>query len=288
MRGEHVVGKTKTGKAQAIGTQSWVQDKIDAGDIEGGMASGHTGTSIFDPVLCELVYRWFCPADGLVLDPFAGGSVRGLVASCLGRRYVGIDLRPEQIAANVAQMAIATGPKPDWRCGDSSEMGKVLDDVRADLLFSCPPYWNLEIYSDDARDLSTMGVDDFFTTQAKIIKQAVARLKADRFAVWVVGDVRDKDGYYVNLPGRTVEAFIAAGARLYNEAILVTAAGSLPMRVLRQFTAGRKLGKMHQNVLVFCKGDWRKAVRACGAVEFGDIAGADGGDPAAQFGRVMP
>lgn len=36
-----------------------------------------TGTSIFDPVICEIAYRWFCPPGGTVLDPFAGGSVRG-------------------------------------------------------------------------------------------------------------------------------------------------------------------------------------------------------------------
>jgi DNA modification methylase len=30
-------------------------------------------------------------AAGLVLDPFAGGSVRGIVANKLGRRYCGID-----------------------------------------------------------------------------------------------------------------------------------------------------------------------------------------------------
>ena len=41
------------------------------------------GTSIFDPVLCELVYRWFCPSKGKILDPFAGGSVRGIVAAHL-------------------------------------------------------------------------------------------------------------------------------------------------------------------------------------------------------------
>ena len=40
-----------------------------------------SGTSIFDPVLCELAYRWFCPPGGTVLDPFAGGSVRGIVSS---------------------------------------------------------------------------------------------------------------------------------------------------------------------------------------------------------------
>ena len=44
------------------------------------------GTSIFDPVLCEIAYRWFCPPAGRVLDPFAGGSVRGIVAALLGRR----------------------------------------------------------------------------------------------------------------------------------------------------------------------------------------------------------
>ena len=58
---------------------------------------------------------------------------------------------------------------------------------------------------------------------------------------------------------------------LYNEAILVTAVGSLPIRVGRQFSAGRKLGKTHQNVLVFVKGDWRKATAACGPVEICDF-----------------
>lgn len=61
------------------------------------------GVSIFDPVLTELAYRWFSPPGGHVLDPFAGGSVRGIVASALGRPYTGVELRPEQVAANQAQ-----------------------------------------------------------------------------------------------------------------------------------------------------------------------------------------
>jgi hypothetical protein len=58
---------------------------------------------------------------------------------------------------------------------------------------------------------------------------------------------------------------------LYNEAILVTAVGSLPIRVGRQFEAGRKLGKTHQNVLVFLKGDARRATAAIGPVESGEV-----------------
>lgn len=76
--------------------------------------------------------------------------------------------------------------------------------------------------------------------------------------------MRDTQGFYVNLPGRTVGAFEAAGARFYNEAILVTAVGSLLIRTGRQFTAAPKLGRTHQSVLVFVKGDPRRATEPCG------------------------
>lgn len=53
-----------------------------------------TGTSIFDPVLCELMYKWFTPREGsIIIDPFAGGSVRGVVAEQCGYQYRGIELR---------------------------------------------------------------------------------------------------------------------------------------------------------------------------------------------------
>src|SRR6476659_4884948 len=100
---------------------------------------GSTGTSIFDPVLCEIAYRWFCPPGGTVLAPFAGGSVRGIVASRLGRRYVGIELRPEQVAANRAQLALGAEPFPEWLIGDARDLSLLPADVEADLIFSCPP-----------------------------------------------------------------------------------------------------------------------------------------------------
>jgi hypothetical protein len=43
----------------------------------------------------------------------------------------------------------------------------------------------------------------------------------------------------------------------------VTAVGSLPVRTGKQFKASRKLGKTHQNLLVFVKGDPKKAAAAC-------------------------
>ena len=140
-------------------------------------------------------------------------------------------------------------------------------DAEADFVFSCPHYGDLEVYSENPLDLSTMSRAGFLAAYRAIIAAAVGKLKPDRFACFVVGDYRDKRGFYCNFVSETIGAFEAAGARLYNEAILVTAAGSLPIRAGKQFASTRKLGKTHQNVLVFLKGDPRKATEACGTVE---------------------
>lgn len=218
----------------------------------------YEGASIFDPVLCELSYRWFCPEGGRILDPFAGGSVRGIVAGSLGFQYAGIDLRKEQVEANRKQASILSLEDIEWIAGDSNE---VLDEVEfkdIDFVYSCPPYADLEKYSDDPKDLSNMDYKDFKEVYFSIIKKAVAQLKDDRFACFVVGDVRDKNGFYYNFVSDTIQAFKEAGMELYNEIILVNVVGSLAIRVRRQFNGGRKVGKMHQNVLVFYKGDPKK------------------------------
>ncbi len=217
-----------------------------------------------------MVYRWFCPPGGLVLDPFAGGSVRGIVASRLGRPYQGIDLRPEQVKANEAQArSICKAPLPKWHVGDAKDVGKVMGKRKAHLIFSCPPYGDLEVYSEDPRDLSVMPHTDFLDAYRVIIDEAAKCLADDSFACFVIGDARDADGFYYGLPWRTVEAFEMAGLRLYNEAVLVTAAGSLPIRTAKQFTVSRKLGKTHQNIIIGCKGDPVEATKAIGAVDFG-------------------
>lgn len=221
------------------------------------------GTSIFDPVLCELVYRWFNLPDGIVLDPFAGGSVRGIVAAKLGMSYRGVDLRPEQIKANYENAAEIQPPLkedecPVWKCGDSSDIDQHFTDLKADLLFSCPPYADLEVYSDNPHDLSNMKYTEFLNVYRTIIQKSCSLLNDNRFAVFVVGEVRAKSGEYYNFVGDTIQAFLDAGLHYYNEMILATQIGSLAMRVTNQFNHSRKIGKTHQNVLVFFKGDLKQ------------------------------
>jgi len=216
------------------------------------MPSMETGVSVFDPALCELLYTWFAPAGGKILDPFAGGSVRGIVASKMGYDYTGIELRAEQVESNVEQgNEICPGKEPVWICGDSN---KVLDTIndKYDFVFSCPPYADLEVYSDDKADLSNKPYDEFLLLYRSIIAKAVLKLNDGGFAVFVVGDVRGVDGYYYDFISDTKKAFIEAGAKLYNEAILLDPIGTAMIRANNTF-ASKKLVKVHQNILCFKK-----------------------------------
>jgi DNA modification methylase len=216
---------------------------------------GEKDTSIFDPALTELMYNWFCPENGTILDPFAGGSVRGIVANYLGYKYTGLELRQEQVESNREQALniLPVNNQPQWYCGDSD---KLLDNhwqMKFDFIFSCPPYADLEVYSDLPDDLSNMNYKDFVIKYRSIIQKALKLLKPNCYAVFVVGEVRDKDGFYYDFVGDTKRAFIEDGAKLYNDAILLNVVGTASMRADRTFGSNKKLVKIHQNVLVFKK-----------------------------------
>ena len=229
-------------------------------------------TSIFSPALAELMYRWYSKPGAVVLDPFAGGSVRGIVAGTLGRPYIGVELSGDQVKANMAQVHIVPEdkPRPQWHEGDSRE---VLADWAkqgpgADMIMSCPPYAYLERYSDDPADLSNMPYPKFLEAYGDIIAAAGALLSPDRFAVWVIGEVRERSGHgaCLGLVADTIKLFQQAGMHLYNDHIMLTPIGTAPQRAPKQFDAGRKAGRVHEYALVFVKGDARKAAQWLGAV----------------------
>lgn len=147
---------------------------------------------------------------------------------------------------------------PAWHCDDSRNADKYIPDDSADLVFSCPPYHNLEKYSNHPLDLSNMNYADFMEAYTDIIEKSCRKLKDNRFAVFVVGDVRDSKGAYRDFISDTKRIFRENGLHLYNEIILLEQYATAAMRAGNQFSRGRKTAKVHQNVLVFFKGDIKK------------------------------
>ena len=158
-------------------------------------------------------------------------------------------------------------PVPVWTAGDSTQWVTTLEPESADLVFTCPPYYSLETYSGDPADLSTMDYDAFDETYAGIIAGAAKALRPNRFAVFVVGDARDKRGGLHDLRGSTIRAAQAAGLTYASGGVLLTQVGSARTTAASSFTKTRVLTSTHQDVLVFCKGNRSEAARACGPVD---------------------
>lgn len=210
-------------------------------------------TSVFDPALCEVLYKWFCPAGGSILDPFAGGSVRGIVANKLGYKYTGFDIRQEQIDSNREQALdiLKIDNQPNWYCDDSNVgIPQLINEF--DFVFSCPPYADLEVYSDLEGDISNKKYPEFLSLYESIIKNTCDKLKDGGLACFVVGEVRDKKGNYIGFVPDTIRAFEKCGMNFYNEAILLNTIASASMRAKGNMKSN-KLVKVHQNVLVFKK-----------------------------------
>lgn len=223
-----------------------------AAQVTGKINIINNDISIFDPALCEVIYGWFVPDGGSVLDPFAGGSVRGIVANKLGYKYTGIDIRQEQVDSNVEQAKlIVPGNEPRWIVGDSDKVLDTIDD-KFDFLFSCPPYADLEVYSKLPGDISNMPYPQFLEAYRSIIRKACSKLKDGCLACFVVGEVRGKDGNYIGFVPDTVKAFMDCGMHYYNEAVLINPVGTAHLRAER-YMKSKKLAKLHQNILVFKK-----------------------------------
>jgi len=212
--------------------------------------------SVFDPVLCETMYDWFSPKDGKVLDPFAGGSVRGIVAEGLGRSYTGIDISEEQIKANKLQ-----SDKPNWIVGDSRKVVPTLTD-EYDFIFTCPPYHDLEVYSDNPKDISNMPYNRFLTSLNSILTHSVSKLKDNRFVAIVVSEIREqsttrnyKIGKYRGFVPSVIEMCEEMGLSFYNDMILYNSQGQASRVSKTYFNRNKKIASVHQNILIFVKGN---------------------------------
>ena len=164
---------------------------------------------------------------------------------------------------------------PIWMQGDSRNLNQILpSNYKADFLLTCPPYFDLEVYSDDPADISNApnGYQGFLTAYQDLLHKACERLRENRFAVIVIGDVRDKKGFYRGLVSDTIKIVTDCGLHLYNDAVLAISIASASMRAPRYFQSSRKLANVHQRVLVFYKGERLKLPEQLEPFEAQDFA----------------
>lgn len=245
-----LIGRSGTkgeSRENTLGMQSLVNsDKYNLGNLN--------TVSIFDPVLAELIAKWFLPGEHCVVcDPFAGG-IFGYVAGYLGHKFTGMEIRAEQAELN--NKMVAEFPEVHYVNDDGQNIAKYVQPDSADMVFSCPPYFDLEHYSNLPNDASNQkDYAGFLRILDNGLTGALSALKNDRFAVVVMSNVRGgKKGGYYDICSDITKIMERNGLILYNEIILINAIGSAPVRAGHQMVY-RKVVRMHQEVLVYFKGD---------------------------------
>ena len=220
-------------------------------------SSGYKAISQYDPVLIEVLLTWYAEKGSIVIDPFAGSSIAGLVASTLGYTFIGTDVWKEQVERNINKAKDLRVKNCSWYNDTADNIAKYLPKgKKASLLIIDPPYFNLENYqSQNEKDISNAKTySDFLEMLKKALAPSYNILEKDGWAIIKIGNVRDDDGNYYNLVGDTVRIMQEIGFYFYNEIILATPIGTATLRARRIMDAGKKVTKIHQNVLFFSKG----------------------------------
>lgn len=211
----------------------------------------YTGThSVFPAPLMEMIIVRYGGKQGShILDAFAGGPPRGLVSTIMGYRYTGLEIRQEQIDENMAllkklKLTGAAYVKSDGRFLDS------LGD-KFDCAITCPPYYDLEKYSDAPDDLSNLhSYGEFNGSMFLCACSHRMVMKPGSFVCIICGLFRDKKGELIDFPSDTVTNFRDAGFIYWQHIILSKNFASAALRASNAW-CGQKLVPRHENLLIF-------------------------------------
>lgn len=228
--------------------------------------SVYTGSySVFPAPLVEWILLRYAPeGGGRVLDSFAGGPPRGVVAGIMGYSYTGVEIRQRQIDENIAvckQLGLPRDKVSYWladgRFLEIPTEGGHDKGPLYDIALTCPPYYDLEVYSDNPNDLSTMSSYAEFNAGMWLCAHAHrTHMRAGAFVCIVVGNFRDpRTGEIIDFRADTVENFRDAGFVFWQEIILSKNFGSAAQRSTNAWK-GLKLVPRHEFLLVFRTPGW--------------------------------
>lgn len=205
--------------------------------------------SVFNPQLAQMILAAYAPMNGKIYDPFGGGGTRGYIATKMGYDYTGVEIREEEYNRVLAQMK-------EWNLNFKfilADSVKYRPNESFDFIYTCPPYYDLEVYSDMEEDLSNApSYMEYLNMLQKVLKNCYDVLKKDSFAVFVVGNFRNKKGELEHLNGDLITKAKEVGFKLWDELIWM-GASNVALTRCGKFEKNRKSVRMHEYIIILKK-----------------------------------
>ncbi len=211
------------------------------------------GFSEFHAGLCENIVKYWSLGGAKIVDPFMGRATRAVVSERLGRRYEGYDISPntfKRVKSHVEEL----GLNPTLHLGDGCKMANT-EDSSADLVMTCPPYWNIEKYEDVPNQLSsTKNYGDFMEKIADCADNIERVLKPGAFCTWVCADFRSwsGDGKFYPFHVDTMKVFEQSGL-IFHDIVIIKNQSPFAALQAGKVAAKRYTSKIHEYILVFRK-----------------------------------
>jgi len=233
--------------------KEWVGDAGQSRELQGKkmalLGSKYT-TSIFNPHLAQMILSAYAPEKQKIYDPFAGGGTRGFIASAMGHEYTGVEIRKEEVDRLIDRQK-ELGVTFGIHCADSQFYPA--EPNYFDLAYTCPPYYDLEVYSSVPGDMSNVATyEEFLGMLRNSMVVTYKTLKPGGLFIMVVGNFRDKKGYLRHFNGDVVRLGKEIGFNLHDE-LIFWGASDVAFQRLGQFVANRKSVRVHEYILIFKK-----------------------------------
>lgn len=208
--------------------------------------------SRFNPELAETVIRYWSMEGDLVIDPFAGRSTRGVVATVLGRQYVGYEVVSQVAQKARSDISLATPcARAEIHVADGCLMAHSCDDT-AKLIFTCPPYHRLERYEAAQWQLSDLKSYEAFLGRIQQCANNIWRVMAlGAFLCWVCADWRDGVAFRL-FHKDSLDIFSGVGLTVHDIVIIHNNSPFAPLQA-GKVAAKRYTAKTHEYLLVFRK-----------------------------------
>jgi len=211
------------------------------------------GFSEFHAGLCENIVKYWSMRGAKIVDPFRGRATRAVVSTTLGRQYEGYDISPST-HTRVTDHIKALGLNATLHLSDGCAMAHT-EDSTADLVMTCPPYWNIEKYEDTPDQLSR--VKSYGEFMKKIDECAVnihRVLKDGAFCTWVCADFRSWSGDSMFYPfhADSMKSFETAGL-IFHDLVVIKNISPFAALQAGKVAAKRYTSKVHEYILVFRK-----------------------------------
>jgi DNA modification methylase len=217
-----------------------------------GAGRGKPGASIMPAELVKFFIDYYAEEGQCYIDPFMGQGVQLQVAGMCGLRYIGYDLS-EEFFRYIAQVQIKTcaryGCRAEAYLGDSRNPDMIKDGV-GDFCFTSPPYWDIEDYGDDPRQLGKNTYQGFLEGLEQVFTAWKPKFKSGAWVILNTNDFR-KLGRFYPYHADCIRLMQSAGYTIYDTWIIDGLVGVMPKAFSVDFNLKHIAPKIHEYALVF-------------------------------------